>query len=74
MLVLVQLRYTGMLDTVRIRQSGYSVRLSFEEFIQHYRILLPKGLISSQADIRDFLARMNLNRDNYQMGKSKIHS
>lgn len=72
MLVLVQLRYTGMLDTVRIRQSGYSVRLSFDEFIQHYRILLPKGLISSQSDIRDFLARMNLNRDNYQMGKSKI--
>lgn len=72
MLVLVQLRYTGMLETVRIRQSGYSVRLTFEEFIQHYRILLNKGLLSSQNDIRDFLARMNLNRDNYQMGKTKI--
>lgn len=72
MLVLVQLRYTGMLETVRIRQSGYSVRLSFEEFIQHYRILLSKGLLSSQNDIKDFLSRMNLNRDNYQMGKTKI--
>ncbi|RWS08459.1 Myosin-IXa-like protein [Dinothrombium tinctorium] len=72
MLVLVQLRYTGMLETVRIRQSGYSVRLSFDEFIQHYRILLPRGLLSSQSDIREFLLRMNLNRDNYQMGKTKI--
>lgn len=72
MLVLVQLRYTGMLDTVKIRQSGYSVRLSFEEFIQHYRILLPKGLLSSQNDIRDFILRMNMNKDNYQLGKSKI--
>lgn len=72
MLVLVQLRYTGMLETVRIRQSGYSVRLTFEEFIQHYRILLPKGLLSSRNDIKEFLQRMNLNQDNYQMGKTKV--
>lgn len=72
MLVLVQLRYTGMLETVTIRQSGYSVRLSFEEFIQHYRILLPRGLLSSKTDVRHFLDKMNLNRDNYQIGKTKI--
>jgi myosin-9 len=71
-LVLLQLRYTGMLETVRIRQSGYSVRLSFDEFIQHYRILLSKGLLSSQKDIKDFLSLMNLERDNYQIGKSKV--
>ncbi|KAH3834610.1 hypothetical protein DPMN_107940 [Dreissena polymorpha] len=29
-LVLQQLRYTGMLVTVRIRQSGYNYRLTFE--------------------------------------------
>ncbi|VVC86801.1 unnamed protein product [Leptidea sinapis] len=46
-----QLRYTGMLETVRIRQAGYNVRLTYEEFIQLYRILLPKGLLSSQSDI-----------------------
>lgn len=40
-----QLRYTGMLETVRIRQAGYNVRLTYDEFIQLYRILLPKGLI-----------------------------
>lgn len=61
-----------MLETVRIRQSGYSVRLTFEEFIQHYRILLPKGLLSSRNDIKEFLERMNLNQDNYQMGKTKV--
>lgn len=44
-LVMRQLRYTGMLETVRIRQAGYNVRLTYEEFIQHYRILLPKGLL-----------------------------
>ena len=30
MIVLRQLRYTGMLATVKIRQSGYNYRLLFE--------------------------------------------
>ncbi|XP_045483027.1 unconventional myosin-IXa-like isoform X2 [Harmonia axyridis] len=67
-----QLRYTGMLETVRIRQAGFNVRLTYDEFIQLYRILLPKGLLSSQNDVRDFLATLNLNRDNYQLGLSKV--
>ncbi|XP_037292347.1 unconventional myosin-IXa isoform X2 [Manduca sexta] len=67
-----QLRYTGMLETVRIRQAGYNVRLTYEEFIQVYRILLPKGLLSSQTDVRHFLATLNLDRDNYQLGMTKI--
>ncbi|XP_014286728.1 unconventional myosin-IXa isoform X1 [Halyomorpha halys] len=67
-----QLRYTGMLETVRIRQAGYNVRLTYDEFIQLYRILLPKGLLSSQSDVKDFLLTLNLNRDNYQLGSSKI--
>ncbi|KAF4532935.1 hypothetical protein B566_EDAN015647 [Ephemera danica] len=67
-----QLRYTGMLETVRIRQAGYNVRLTYDEFIQLYRILLPKGLVSSQSDVRDFLLTLNLNRDNYQIGHTKV--
>lgn len=67
-----QLRYTGMLETVRIRQAGFNVRLTYDEFIQLYRILLPKGLLSSQNDVRHFLATLNLNRDNYQLGSSKV--
>lgn len=70
--ILQQLRYTGMLETVRIRQSGYSVRLAFEEFIQRYRILLPNGLLSSQSDIQEFLERMQLDTSKYQMGRSKV--
>ncbi|VVC45493.1 Ubiquitin-related domain,Myosin head, motor domain,Rho GTPase-activating protein domain,P-loop [Cinara cedri] len=67
-----QLRYTGMLETVRIRQAGYNVRLSYEEFIQLYRILLPKGLNSNSQDVRNFLQTLNLDRDNYQIGESKV--
>ncbi|XP_034242565.1 unconventional myosin-IXAa-like isoform X3 [Thrips palmi] len=67
-----QLRYTGMLETVRIRQAGYNVRLTYDEFIQLYRILLPRGLKSSHVDVRNFLLTLNLNRDNYQIGESKM--
>lgn len=67
-----QLRYTGMLETVRIRQAGYNVRLTYDEFIQLYRILLPRGLKSSHVDVRNFLLTLNLNRDNYQTGESKM--
>ncbi|XP_062564164.1 unconventional myosin-IXa-like isoform X3 [Armigeres subalbatus] len=68
-----QLRYTGMLETVRIRRAGYNVRLTYEEFIQLYRILLPKGLISSQKDVRDFMNTMDLNKQHYQLGLTKIY-
>lgn len=66
----IQLRYTGMLETVRIRRAGYNVRLTYEEFIQLYRILLPKGLVSSQKDVRDFMNTMDLNKQHYQLGAS----
>lgn len=58
-----------MLETVRIRRAGYNVRLTYEEFIQLYRILLPKGLVSSQKDVCEFMDQMDLNKQHYQLGK-----
>ncbi|VDI28704.1 myosin IX [Mytilus galloprovincialis] len=71
-LVLRQLRYTGMLATVKIRQSGYNHRLTFDEFIQMYKILLPKGLLSSVDDVKDFLEHMEFMEENYQIGITKV--
>lgn len=34
--VMVQLRYTGILETVNIRRQGYSHRIPFEEFVNRY--------------------------------------
>ncbi|XP_049869603.1 unconventional myosin-XV [Pectinophora gossypiella] len=38
--VLAQLRYTGMLDTIKIRQMGYPIRIPFQNFVERYRYLL----------------------------------
>jgi myosin-9 len=60
-----------MLATVEIRRLGYNYRLAFDEFIRHYKILLPDGLLSSKQDVGDFLSQ-NITSDNYQIGVTKV--
>ncbi|XP_022104697.1 unconventional myosin-IXa-like, partial [Acanthaster planci] len=71
-LMMRQLHYTGMLETVRIRQSGYNVRLTFEEFSHRYHLLLPNGRDSCLQDIQEFLETMELDPKHYQLGKTKV--
>ncbi|XP_065843996.1 unconventional myosin-IXb-like isoform X2 [Oscarella lobularis] len=66
-MVLRQLRYTGMLDTVKIRKSGYSVRYTFEEFRRLY-----SPLLRSSPSIQRFLSDMKLDSNQYQIGRTKV--
>ncbi|XP_047908233.2 myosin-IIIb-like isoform X1 [Anser cygnoides] len=45
-MLLQQLRYNGLLETIRIRRDGFSWRPSFEEFAERYGILLVKPDVS----------------------------
>jgi myosin-9 len=73
-IILRQLRYTGMLETVRIRRAGYSIRIQYQAFIDQYRILLPNGRNSTREDVKRFFDEHALiERESVQYGKSKIY-
>uniref|UniRef100_I3J098 Myosin IXB n=1 Tax=Oreochromis niloticus TaxID=8128 RepID=I3J098_ORENI len=72
-LVLQQLRYTGMLETVRIRRSGYGAKYTFQEFMEQFRVLLPKNATACKEDISALLEKkMGLDPTTYQIGKTKV--
>ncbi|XP_060888978.1 si:zfos-588f8.1 isoform X2 [Labrus mixtus] len=72
-LVVQQLRYTGMLETVRIRRSGYGAKYTFQEFIEQFRVLLPKNAAASKEDISALLdTKMGLDPTTFQIGKTKV--
>ncbi|CAN9500413.1 unnamed protein product [Ophioblennius macclurei] len=72
-LVVQQLRYTGMLETVRIRRSGYGAKYTFQEFIEQFRVLLPKNATAYKEEISTLLGKkLGLDPTTYQIGKTKV--
>ncbi|CAJ0946475.1 unnamed protein product [Ranitomeya imitator] len=71
-LVLQQLRYTGMLETVRIRRSGYSAKYTYQEFKDQFQVLLPKSSTALKETITSLLEEISLDPHNYQLGKTKV--
>uniref|UniRef100_A0A3Q4HT30 Myosin IXA n=1 Tax=Neolamprologus brichardi TaxID=32507 RepID=A0A3Q4HT30_NEOBR len=71
-LVLRQLRYTGMLETVHIRQSGYNIKYTFKDFVHHFSVLLPEGTSATREGIQQCLDQLDLKADGYQVGKTKV--
>ncbi|XP_073792321.1 unconventional myosin-IXb isoform X15 [Danio rerio] len=71
-LIVQQLRYTGMLETVRIRRSGYGAKYTFQEFTEQFRVLLPKNAVSLE-DISSLLLRLGFDHTTYQIGKTKVY-
>ncbi|NWJ08269.1 MYO3B protein, partial [Crypturellus undulatus] len=71
--VLVQLRYTGILETVKIRQKGYSHRILFEEFVKRYYYLAFKAHETPLGSRENCLAILEKSKlDNYILGKTKV--
>ncbi|KAE8752070.1 hypothetical protein FOCC_FOCC001232, partial [Frankliniella occidentalis] len=71
--VLRQLRYTGVLETIRIRQHGFSHRLPFAEFLKRYYFLgfgFKENVPATRESCRLLLVRLHM--DGWALGKTKV--
>uniref|UniRef100_A0A182P5D9 non-specific serine/threonine protein kinase n=1 Tax=Anopheles epiroticus TaxID=199890 RepID=A0A182P5D9_9DIPT len=71
--VLKQLRYTGVLETIRIRQHGFSHRFTFADFLRKYCFLaysFEERVVSNRESCRLLLVRLKM--DGWALGKSKV--
>ncbi|RDD41603.1 Myosin-VIIa [Trichoplax sp. H2] len=71
-----QLRYSGMMETIKIRVAGYPVRHLYTDFIKRYGILDSKlphiNKIKSAKDASSrIMAKINV-KSGYQLGKTKL--
>ncbi|KAM3172233.1 hypothetical protein ACTXT7_014968 [Hymenolepis weldensis] len=87
-MVMEQLRYIGILETVRIRSSGFPVRLPYEQFVHTYTSLLDRQAFRQVTSIPDLKQRAqallaNIHRvlgettpvklgKDFEMGKTKV--
>ncbi|CAH1782096.1 unnamed protein product [Owenia fusiformis] len=73
--VLRQLRYTGILETVRIRREGFSMRLPFAEFLTRYNVIAVCALpmTSEASDLQQCTQALQYcDIEKYKVGKSKL--
>jgi len=70
-----QLRYSGMMETIRICRAGYPIHHSFNEFVERYRVLIP-GL--KMVDVTDCkmtsrrICKKVLGDHDWQIGRTKV--
>lgn len=70
-----QLRYSGMMETIRIRRAGYPIRHTFREFVERYRFLINGCPPAHKVDCRAAttkICQQVLGRADYQLGHTKV--
>ncbi|KAI3378798.1 hypothetical protein SNEBB_000798 [Seison nebaliae] len=71
-----QLRYSGMMETIRVRRAGYPIRHTFAEFVDRYRMCCD-GINPSfkERDCKSASKKICvkvLKNGDYQLGKTKV--
>lgn len=71
-----QLRYSGMMETIRIRRAGYPIRHTYREFVERYRYLIPgigpAHTVDNLREVASKICKTKLGHDDYQLGNSKV--
>ncbi|XP_051558226.1 unconventional myosin-XV [Myxocyprinus asiaticus] len=74
-LVATQLRYSGIMDTIRIRKEGYPIRVPFHKFLNRYKALLGMKKPPPPDGDNCVIMLMKLcpiQKGDYQVGVSKL--
>lgn len=72
-LVLRQLRYTGMLETVKIRQAGFPYRFALKAFLKQFKLLFPlHDCTNLQEDLPKAIDKIGLDSNDFQVGITKV--
>ncbi|KAG1651266.1 Unconventional myosin-Ie [Nymphon striatum] len=71
-----QVEYLGLKENIRVRRAGFAYRRSFDKFLQRYAILTPETYPrwegSTTQGICHIMNSVNMDNDQYQLGKSKV--
>ncbi|OON20728.1 myosin head [Opisthorchis viverrini] len=70
-----QLRYSGMMETIRIRRAGYPIRHKFNEFVDRYRPLTTPCFVPAETDVErtvEAICSSTLASEGYCLGRSKV--
>nr|XP_043875706.1 unconventional myosin-X isoform X2 [Solea senegalensis] len=73
-IVLNQLKYSGMLETVKIRRAGFPVRRTFQDFYSRYKMLLKSKIPSDDEKQKcsELLLLHDRTKKAWQLGKTKV--
>uniref|UniRef100_A0AAY4E977 Osteoclast-stimulating factor 1 n=1 Tax=Denticeps clupeoides TaxID=299321 RepID=A0AAY4E977_9TELE len=71
-----QVEYLGLRENIRVRRAGYAFRRPFGKFLNRYAILTketwPRWRGEERKGVLHLLSSVNMDADQYQLGKSKI--
>lgn len=79
-LVLQQLRCCGVLEVARVSRAGYPTRYSHADFVQRYKIMLPRqqqnlalhNEAEARAAVLHLLTAFKVPQGQFEMGRSKV--
>ncbi|XP_071969987.1 unconventional myosin-If-like isoform X1 [Engystomops pustulosus] len=71
-----QVEYLGLKENIRVRRAGFAYRRVFNKFLKRYAILTPETWPKWRGDerqgVQHLLRSVNMDADQYQMGKTKV--
>lgn len=72
-MVMEQLRYSGVLESIQIRKAGYAGRMDYVDFCQRFKVLMSdRSVPPGKQGAQSILAKFKIDPSTYTTGNTKI--